>query len=83
MVEQKKVSLAQTERQTTRKAGGQYRTMNRCECCGKGCGADYYTIEWFDDADWPGGVGQTLHEKCCVKLQKMGKDAARAALLAK
>jgi hypothetical protein len=45
---------------------GKYKSFNRCECCNKSAGADYYS---FDDCNEQGGFGVTVCGKCAAKYQ--------------
>jgi hypothetical protein len=74
-------TFEQMDRQSARGSNGRYAKHNSCECCGKPVRGTHYTISFVDDADWP-GIGIRLHSRCCSRLEKMGKEAAMAALRA-
>lgn len=65
----------QTLRQRTRK-DGRYSTLNRCELCGKGCGAEYFSDSRSNET----GKGVTLHEKCADKVAAMTTEEMMAVL---
>lgn len=60
----KQQTAKQISRQRTRK-DGRYSTMNACEYCGKGCGAEYYSAANCNET----GKGLVLHEKCVEKFE--------------
>lgn len=59
------MSMAQHERQRTRKCG-RYSVMHVCERCGKHLGADYCSAQNCNTT----GVGLVLCEKCCIQADK-------------
>ncbi len=76
----KPMTAAQTERQHDQfRDGGKYHTMNPCELCGKGVGADYFTSKHHGEKLF-GGKGLILHKACCTKLDAMSEDDALKAL---
>lgn len=60
-------TAAQSQRQHHRGRNGQYKG-HKCECCGKGAGFDYYSVEWLDEAPFC-GRGQVLCARCAKKCE--------------